>query len=246
MNSIHSSGMPSVLKTAMTVALFISGGAQVAVAGNLNFNYHNVSMSALKFAVKNNIMSLKSLPKKTLMAYFMPNLYQNEHGNEFAILAATGKAIKKAEMAVKSWPASGPYVIRTQISFGKYNFTHHDFPLNAWGATSYYSVNNVQGFNTNPWPSFSYAVFLDNPHIAMTLPMPENRASVFIQNRTSYGNVNRSVFAVLTIKLKGFRKNSAGQIKTIHGFGNVEITAHIEKVKIYESQDEKHLLYTYK
>lgn len=222
-------------------SLIAACGTIQAFAHDLDFNYHDVSMSALKLGIEHHRFETKAVSTDQLVAYFMPNFYQNESNNEFAMHGVRPEAVKKAKEALRTASATGPYVIRTNMSFGKYNFASHKFPLDGLNRRTYFYVrgSSVSG---GPWPAFEYDIFFNNPDIAATLPMSEKKAAAFIQSRTQYGMVNRSVYAVITMSIKRFKNTTLSTSPE----STQQLIAHIDSIRLYGSQNERHLLYTYR
>lgn len=234
--------------TAGALAAATLGAGLAHAAAPKAFTYQNVALSAMQFAIKGHRIQLAQVPAKSLVSSFEPTLYQQQSGDEFAIRKATKVALGRAERIAKTWQASGPYTINTTIGFQPYDFTSHSFPLHAWGADSYYALNAPYTLQPNvPWPASGYRVFFVNPNIAATLPMTENAASKFVHNRTQYGSVNRTLYAVMTIDLLGFKQNVLGQVTAQGYFSSppVLIDARIEQVKVYADANRTDLLHTY-
>lgn len=242
----HDLFMRTMAAGAITIATL--GAGLVHASTPLAFNYQNIALSAMQFAIKDNRIQLSQVPASSLVSFFEPSVYQQYSGDEFTMRKAAKVALSRAERIAKTWKASGPYTINTTISFKPYDFTSHSFPLQTWNANSYYSVNAPYTLQPNvPWPAAAYYVFLVNPNIAPSLPMAEKAASSFVQNRTQYGSVNRTLYAVVTIKLLGFKQNVLGQVTAQGYFSSppVDLNAKIEQVKLYADPNHTDLLHTY-
>jgi len=225
----------------------IADGAQ---RGNARvFNYCNVYWQVFKLSVESGKLKLGALPHNVVVATFMPKTYESKSGSAFAMRAAYPNALAMAKEKLANWNTKTPFIIRTTIRLGEYDFKTQVFPLKPFKRSTYFPIEGqydstctkafTQQMFARPWPEFQYDVLIDNPGVVNGLPMPERSAAKFINARTEGGAVNRKVYADISVTINALAHRA--------NYRNSQfLIGHIRRVKVYADSRETILLRTYK
>lgn len=141
---------------------------------------------------------------ESYMQAFRSAVWQRSHGDEFEFSGKKAETLEMMKRAASSFNLSEPVVIHTNLQFGEYDFKKHEFSLNPFSDTSFFSVN----YCCNTLPN-QIRLFFENPEIINGLSMEEPAARSFLNIHKQYGNVNRQLVADLNVKLKSLKSDGA-------------------------------------
>lgn len=195
--------MPSI-KTiiSITTLLLFSQGTVAAH----EFTWHNLLNASAKmtenFDYQNYVDSYMQLYRK--------QVWQKYHDDEFALQDKRKETIKIMKEKFESFDASEPFVIRTELSFGKYDFENNIFPVNGLEKGTYFPQSH---YNTGAFPH-SFELHVKSVDRIGDLSMPKNEARKFINSRKdTNGDVDRTIFAKLLINPTG----SSSDLEKVEG-----------------------------
>lgn len=157
-----------------------------------------------------------------------PNEYRSVSNQEFKLQALVQRA--KEDLTTSLTQQSLDLVtVAVQTRFGSYDFTNQRFPL---------SLDDVQNISySRPCCSFekapsTFVVQLEGLSNLIGLPMPPAVAQSFTERRTRWGNVDRSLYLAVTVKLNegGFQTDrwetatAVGTINSVTIYGDEKMT----------------------
>lgn len=248
-----------------SVVIYILFSSSASIAEQLDprkFSGHNLQMQALKLSVINENINLEEVNHNVIMYMFTQDEYLKSEENAFALRKLYPKALKIAKQKIAQWNEKQPFIIYANLDFAKYNFDAHKFSFRPFTKDVYYSKKSDWWFgndknygyivsNTNfkeyPWTPDTFAVFFDNSSLVDGLPMPEDKASKFIDSRTDEnGNVNRKIIGVLIFTINGFSTERSNSLSNSRSGEYTAFTGSFTTVKIYPDENSTEMLYEYK
>jgi hypothetical protein len=168
-------------------------------------------------------------------AYRYPREYQQLSNQEFKVRPLLDNARHDlADTLAEMDPQR--ITLWSQTGIGQYDFAKSRFPVNALGP-------NI-GMNRNWWnvddkvpASFELAV--SDIDVLTSLPMDAATAQSFIEKRTRWGSIDRTIWVVVTVKVdaNGFHKNDQGWS------GNLVAATSLENATFYADQKLTQPLY---
>lgn len=123
-------------------------------------------------------------------------------------------------------PRGDLVVIATRAYIGSYDFDMRRFPVDKLGGQ--FSVNKPCCQNVKVPSGFSVKV--QDVDVISGLPMEPTEAQAFVERRTRYGSVNRTIYLALQVRLDkvGFKSD---------GWGGPTILGNVEAVTFYPDDD---------
>jgi hypothetical protein len=186
------------------------------------FSYKTVLYSYLKLSPD------ISLPEygNDLMQIYRPELWAKYQNDEFALSKARKETVQSVQAALARWNNTTSYVINTTTQFGKYDFDRKSYDLHPFAESTVFTVNNC----CTQFPN-TFTVSFDNPDILDGIPMTEDRAKSFLEQRKSGGFINRRVNLVVNFDITSLS-------------GDNELLGHITRVDVLDPLDSNKLLFS--
>lgn len=131
--------------------------------------------------------------------------YQAVANQDFKVRPVLAKA--KDDLQQTQAQTDTAYVaLPFEVQFGNYDFSKHLFPLSiSANALQYGQVQSMFSFSTNKLPQ-TLSVKIDGLSAITGIPMSESDAQAFLQQRTRYGSIDRSIEVIAEVKLaSGFQ-----------------------------------------
>lgn len=147
------------------------------------------------------------------MRDFRKDVWEKYNKDEFEIGAKKAETIKMMQSAAAKVDLADPFIIRTGLAFGEYNFENNSFELKPFEEGSYFPSN------CNCYTS-AIKVFFENPDLVDGIKMPTDQAKAFLAARKDkWGNVNRQVVAELKVVIvKADAKGLIGKLTNVRLF----------------------------
>lgn len=137
------------------------------------------------------------------MQAFRPSVWQRVHDDEFERHGKQAETLEMMKREAASFDLKDPVVIHTTIEFGEYDFKTHRFALDPFSASSFFPVN----YCCNGLPG-QIRLYFSNPDVLDGLPMSEDAAQRFLDLHKQYGNVNRSIEAEISVRLRSAKADN--------------------------------------
>ena len=173
----------------------------MSVAGTLparayDMTYQNMLIATMKLDPNFDYDNIVD----SYMQDFRPTVWQRSHDDEFQRRGKEAETLDMMKKAAASFDLSEPIVIHTSIQFGEYDFKVHQFALDPFSASSFFPVNHC----CNSLPG-QIKLYFSNPTLIDGLPMGEAAAQAFVDQHKQYGNVNRTLEAEISVRLKSVK-----------------------------------------
>ncbi len=204
------------------------------------FSSFNSTASAQDFNYRNMMLARMKLDKSfdydayadSYMQAFRPVVYKTYRNDEFQFRRKKRETVELMKQATKEFKLETQMTIKGTMTLGQYDFDKQQFPVKEATDTHYWYVNHSGGRGDLP---YRYAVYLQNPELIKAVPMKENIAEQFIQNRKSRsGSINRVVQAAIKFKIDKMKN------------GKDEFFVYIQSAQFFDDKGRTRLIHEVK
>ena len=163
------------------------------------------------------------------MKVFRPVVYKTYRNDEFMLCVKRTETVGLMKRAVAAISLDTEFVLRTELSIGKYDFGQGQFPVKE-ASDNHYWYKSAPHYSED-LPS-RFEVYLSNPELIQAIPMSEQQAQAFLASRKNrYGDINRSVHAEIRFKIVRLRN------------GQDEFDVEIQSAQFFDRQGSTHVLH---